>query len=244
MKKAGLEFKLGVFVLVSIAVLIGLVLKTGDFSLKPGYTVRFIFGFVSGIDNGSPVRLAGVNVGEVKEIRVVRNAQAQTQVEIISWIEQGAYIEEDAEVRINSLGLLGEKYVEILPGTSGAKTLGDGGTLIGKTPVVMEKVTESGNRLINKIELTMDSINEVVADPEFRKTVRGAFRGADRFTNNLMQVSEDLKESSASARIVLARLRDGEGTIGRLLTNDAIAKDIEAMVKDLKAHPWKLFKKS
>lgn len=243
MRKVGLEFRVGIFVLAAIAILAGLVMKTGDFYLKPGYTVRFIFSFVSGIDSGSPVRLAGVNVGEVKQIHVVRDSEGQTQVEVIAWIAQGAYIEEDAEARINTLGLLGEKYVEVLPGTSGAKTLSDGGTLVGKTPIVMEKITESGNRLINKLETTVDHVKEVVSDPEFKASVKNTFVDADKFTRNLMEASDDLKESAKSARIVLAQMREGKGTIGRLFMDDTIAKDFEALVKDLRAHPWKLLKK-
>ncbi len=243
MKKAGLEFKVGIFVITALAVLMALVFKTGDFYLKPGYTVRFIFSFVSGIDSGSPVRLAGVNVGEVKTINVVRDAEGQTQVELIAWISQGAYIEEDAEVRINSLGMLGEKYVEILPGTSGMKVLSDGGMLVGKDPVGFEKITENGNRLISKLELTVDNINEVVQDPEFKSAVKNTFTDADKFVRNMMEASDDLKDAAKSARILLGKARDGQGTIGRLFMDDTIAKDFEAFVKDVKAHPWKLLKK-
>ena len=50
MKKANLEFKVGIFVFFAGVVLITLVFKAGDFYMKPGYTVHFIFDFVSGID--------------------------------------------------------------------------------------------------------------------------------------------------------------------------------------------------
>src|SRR3990167_2600806 len=139
MKKESLELKVGIFVFLGLAALSLLVFKAGDFYMKPGYTVRFIFDFVSGIDKGSVVRLAGVNVGEVSGIHIIRNEEGATQAEVMARIEQGVTIEEDADVRINTLGLLGEKYVEILPGTTGNKLLGDGDTLGGKTPILLEK---------------------------------------------------------------------------------------------------------
>ncbi len=250
MKKSNLEFKVGVFVLASLVALAWLVVKAGDFSLKPGYTVRFMFDSVSGIENGSPVRLAGVPVGEVKDIKVIRSRDGETQVEIGAWIAQGAYVEDDAEIRISSLGLLGEKYVEITPGTAGKRVLSDGGTLVGREPVNMEKLTESGNRLVQKIEYTVDNVNHVVADPTFQNTVRGtfgkaegAFGSADAVLKDLHEASADLKEAAESLRVVTARLRDGEGTVGRLLKDDTIARDLEAFVKDIKAHPWKLLKR-
>lgn len=244
MKKANLEFKVGIFVFFALAFLVMLVLRTGDFYMKPGYTVRFIFDFVSGVDKGSPVRLAGVNVGEVTDIKIIRNSEGSTEAEVTCLINQGVYIEEDADVRINTLGLLGEKYVEILPGTTGNKMMANGSVLTGKTPVLLEKITESGNRLINKIEHTVDNINDVVADPKFKESVKNTFGNAERVTKNLESTTDDLKDAAKSARIVLARMRDGEGSIGRLLKNDQMAKDLEDFVKDIKDHPWKLLKRN
>ena len=195
MKKAGLELKVGIFVLIALAGLATLVFKAGDFYLKPGYTIRIIFYFVSGVDKGSPVRLAGVNVGEITEVHITRNAEGATQAEMMAWIMKGASIEEDAEARINSLGLLGEKYVEIIPGTGGNKILSDGGTLIGKTPAAPETITESGSRLINKIEYTFDNVNEVVADPKFKVSLKNTFGNAEGMTQNLREATDDLKDA-------------------------------------------------
>lgn len=244
MKKAGLEFKVGIFVVIGFAVLVGLVFKTGDFYWKPGYTVRFIFRSVSGIDAGSPVRLAGVPIGEVKRIGVIRDAEGQTQVEAIAWITQGVFIEEDAEVRISMMGLLGEKYIDVMPGTGGAATLGAGGSVLGRESVGFEKITESGDRLLNKMEYAMDNVNELVANPDFKKGLRDTFIQADKLTANLLEATDDLKEAAKSARVILGNAKEGKGTIGRLFMDDTIAKEFEAFVKDVKAHPWKLLKKS
>ena len=129
-----------------------LVAKAGDFYLKPGYTVRFVFNFVSGVDTGSPVRVAGVTVGEVKEIHVIRSADGRTRVEAKAWIEQGGAIEEDAEARVNSIGLLGEKYIEVIPGTPGIAVLKNGSVLVGKSPIAFGQLADSGGRLIEKME--------------------------------------------------------------------------------------------
>ena len=243
MKKTNLEFKVGLFVFTAIAVLCMLIFKTGDFYVKPGYRVSFVFDFVSGVDQGSPVRLAGVNVGEVVGIKIFRNANGATRAEVTCRIQQGIPIEDDADVRINTLGLLGEKYVEILPGTTGNTVLTDGGVVDGKNPILLEKITESGNRLLNKIEKTVDNLNEIVADPKFKDSVKGTFSNAESVAKNLQETTDDLRDAAKSARIVLGRLRDGQGTVGKLLKDDTMARDLEAFVADIKAHPWKLLKK-
>ena len=244
MKKVNLELKVGLFVILALAGLAWLVFKSGDFYLKPGYTVRLIFNFVSGVDKGTPVRLAGVNIGEVTAIYIVRNAAGESQVEVSARINQGALIEEDADVHISSNGLLGEKYIEILPGTSGKPTLAEGSTLPGRGPVGLEKLTESGNRLISKLESAVDNVNEVVGDPAFKSSVKKTFVNAAEVGDNLKETTGDLKDAMKSAKIVLGRLRDGEGTIGRLLKDDTIAKNLEAFSEDIKQHPWKLLKRN
>ena len=250
MKKAGLEIKVGLFVIAALGILFYLVFRSGDFYMKPGYTVRFVFSFVQGIDKGTPVKLAGVTVGEVKEIHVVRNPKGETQVEVGAWIAQGVAIEDDAKAVIKSLGMLGEKYIEIIPGTPNYKLIANGSTLIGKNPFAIEDIAEGTRQLIAQLQSVSENINGVVGDPEFKSAIKGTFVNADRaFSDadvtikNFTQASEDLKQAASSAKIVLGRMRDGEGTVGRLLKNDQIARDLEAFTADIKEHPWKLLKK-
>ncbi len=250
MKNSKLEWKVGLFVLIALAGLSWLVFRSGDFYMRPGFTVKFIFDSVRGIETGSAVALSGVKVGEITAINIVRTPEGRTQVEALARLDQGTLIEEDAEVRINSEGMLGEKYVEILPGTAGAKSVVEGGTLPGKPPVVLDRIAESGNRLINKMETAVDNLNQIVSDPAFKESVKGTFGGAsDTFgdakivAKNMVQASADLKEAAASAKVVFGRLQKGEGTVGRLLQSDKMARDLEAFAAEIKAHPWRLLKR-
>lgn len=242
-KKAGAEFKVGLFVIIALAILVGLVVRAGDFYMKPGYTLHLFFNAINGLEVGSPVRLAGVNVGEVKGIRVVRDSNGHTQVQIDALINQAVYIEEDARMRIDSLGFLGEKYIEILPGTKVDKLLANGGMLTGEAPKGMDAMVDAGGRLVQSLQTVADHMNDIVGDPQFKESAKSTFVDADKAAKNFVQISEDLKDAAASAKIVLGRMRDGEGTVGRLLKDDKIAKDLEAFVEDIKAHPWKLLKR-
>jgi len=53
-----------------------------------------------------------------------------------------------------------------------------------------------------------------------------------------------MREMADAAGVVMARLRDGEGTIGKLLVEEKIYNDLEVLVDDIKRHPWKLFHKT
>ena len=142
------------------------------------------------------------------------------------------------------MGFLGEKYIEIHPGTPGARSLPRGGTLVGKQLTGMDDLFDSGQQLIKKMEYAVEEIREVTGNEEFKKSVKGTFTNSDKVMQNLAETSEDLKDAAKSARIVLGRMRDGEGTIGKLLTDDKVMKDLEAFVADIKKNPWKLLKKN
>ena len=95
---------------------------------------------------------------------------------------------------INTLGLLGEKYLEVFPGES-KRFLEDGSVLAGIDPISTETMTM------------------------------------------------ELMELLGSFKVVAKRLEEGEGTVGRFLTDESVYENIEAFTEDIKENPWKLMNK-
>jgi hypothetical protein len=97
---------------------------------------------------------------------------------------------------VNTLGLLGEKYIEIMPGKDYSNFLAPKQTLVGVDPIPMQEVS-------------------VLA------------KG----------IAQNLNEG-------LLKIINKEGTVGKLLYDDTIYKELEALVVDIRKHPWKLFWKT
>lgn len=231
MTKANFEVKVGLFVMIGILLLSVLVFSIGDFYLKPGYYLKLLFHFANGVEVSAPVRLAGVKVGEVKDIQVKSDPVTQnTQVEILIWLDRDVKVERDAKVYINTLGLLGEKYIELIPGKYGADTFKDGELIIGEDPISMEKLTELGYKILDKLNLTVDSINKVVGDSELQNSVKETLVNA--------------KEVTAALKSILEKIDRGEGNLGKLLNDDDIYNEADDLVRDLRRNPWKLLYKS
>lgn len=181
------ELKVGVFIMIGITILFLIVFSVGDINLsKTGYKIRVLFNFASGIGPSAPVRLAGVGVGQIQGIRLINEGGNKTKAELTVWIQDNAKIEEDSLVTINTLGLLGEKYLEILPGTPGSPLVKTNGTLIGKDPVPMEKVTENLANL-------SDSINVIVDKLKRGEGTIGKLLMDDSIYNNLEGFTADIK---------------------------------------------------
>jgi phospholipid/cholesterol/gamma-HCH transport system substrate-binding protein len=218
------EFKVGTFILIGIGLLFFIVFSIGDiYFAKPGYHLKFMFNFAGGIGPSAPVRLAGVGAGQVEGIQLIYDEkEKRTKAQVYAWIQDSVHIENDAVVTINTLGLLGEKYLEIYPGTSGKPFLRDNDTIVGKDPVPMEKITDNLAKL-------SDSVTTIVSRLEAGEGTIGKLLVSDKVYMNIEEFT--------------AKLNKGEGTLGQFMTNDSVYRNFEAFSEDIRKHPWKLLSK-
>lgn len=220
--KSKVEMSVGIFVFGGLVILMIFVFMVGKFQTWVSrYQVSFIFNFASGVKVGAPVRFAGVDVGEVKEIKFIVLPQSKKhQVDIICWVKKGNIIPVDSTIWVNTLGLLGEKYIEIMPGEDYTNILEENQSLVGKDPIAMHEVAQLAKDLLANMNAAVDKL----------QTGQGTL-GRLFYDDALYKEIEEA-------------LRSKQGTIGRLLYDDSLYKEIEDFVLDLKLHPWKLLQKT
>lgn len=196
--KTKLELKVGIFTFIGLVILVIFILSIGGFKTwSSGYNINFNFNFVNGVKVGAPVRFAGVDVGEVKGVKLEFMPQEnRSNVRLDVWIRSIIKIPPDSTVWVNTLGLLGEKYVEIIPGKDYANPLKDGQSLAGIDPLPIHEI-------FNRAENIMRNLDEG-----------------------------------------LAQIRNKEGSLGKLVYDDKIYNELEALVTDVRKNPWKLFFKT
>ncbi len=214
--KSKIEFKVGLFVFAGLVILMIFVLYIGDFkNTLSTYKAFFTFNFINGVKVGSPVRFAGVDVGEVKTISFVFPVKGERpKVRMECMISRSIKIPLDSTVWVNTLGILGEKYIEIMPGKDFNKVLADGSTMAGNDPFAMQEFGELARSVATKLDSTLSGINEV----------------ADSVKNLTLNLDDGI-----------TRIKNGEGTVGKLMYKDDLYLELEDLVRDIKAHPWKLF---
>src|SRR3989338_5576211 len=152
--KTSLELKVGAFVFLGLAILAAFVLSIGGFKTwASGYQVNFIYNFVNGIKIGAPVRFAGVDVGEVKRINFIYpDGKDMAKIQVVSWIKKNVRIPRDSTVWVNTLGLLGEKYIEIMPGNDYTHCLAANESFDGIDPIAMHEVFRLGKGIITTLD--------------------------------------------------------------------------------------------
>jgi phospholipid/cholesterol/gamma-HCH transport system substrate-binding protein len=122
-RERGLEFKVGLLIVIATGVLVAFIFVLGNFSLKSGFTLRVDYDYIGSLQAGAPIKISGIKVGKVEDVhfwggKIDPKTGKRVQVRVDAWIEDGARdsIRRDAEFFINTAGVLGEQYLEIVPG--------------------------------------------------------------------------------------------------------------------------------
>ncbi|MFH0855546.1 MAG: MlaD family protein [Candidatus Omnitrophota bacterium] len=158
--KTKLEMKVGIFVFIGLIILVIFVLSIGGVKTwASGYRVNFVFRFVNGVKIGAPVRFAGVDSGVVKSIKVLYDPKdLYTKVRVTCWVNRNANIPLDSKIWVNTLGLLGEKYIEIIPGNDYSKLLVEGGDLYGEDPLPMNEIMRTAKNITDNLNTGIERI--------------------------------------------------------------------------------------
>jgi phospholipid/cholesterol/gamma-HCH transport system substrate-binding protein len=197
-KSKSLELKVGIFVFFGLVILTWFVLWIGDFKIiKHGYHVRVSFGFSNGIKVGAPLRLAGVDVGEVKEIKLTHDASGKTIIYLTTWLDSNTQIPRDSRAWVNTLGLLGEKYLEIIPGKDYKNVMKEDDCLVGEDPTSVQEVTDLAKDVALQAKDTLSSLQSVLTNVdgvlEGKGTI-GKFLTDDTLYTDLEEMFADLKK--------------------------------------------------
>jgi phospholipid/cholesterol/gamma-HCH transport system substrate-binding protein len=220
MKKqgVGLEVKVGIFVLIGLVVLgyMTLRLERNQFKTVDGVEVAALFDTASGLVKNSPVQIAGIEVGRVKDIVLDGNKAKVTMI-----VRKGIQIHGDAQAVLRTQGVLGDKYVEISPGSEKAPLLLAGG-VIGDTrsTIELDHILAKALPAMDNINSVTQSLNEVLGTEEGKNTLKETFA-------NVRKTTEDV-------RSITLGLTQGEGTVGKLIKDDTLYRDMQATVSGLK----------
>jgi len=137
MRRSTLDLAVGVFVLIGILALAWLSVKLGRVDLfgGGGYVLNADFPSVGGLKVGSPVEIAGVQIGSVDAIKLVDD-----QARVVMSIRSGVKLQDDSIASIKTKGLIGEKFVRISPGGSDRSIPPNGRIREVEPPVDLEEL--------------------------------------------------------------------------------------------------------
>ena len=205
-----------VFALVLVAVAYWMV---GSLRLSgKTYDMQVVFRDVQGIAAGAPVMMAGVRIGSVQKISLTPASRALVELRI----NQDCRIPAGSLVRISSVSLLGDRFVEFLPGPPGGKKLRPGRTLQGTEATSLDDLLGRVSNVLDRMDSVGQSVQSLLTDRRLR--------------DGLHATVDNLNAATASAALLVRHIDSitgaNEGAVRTVAANLTLATQKMASAAD------------
>ena len=239
---ASREVRVGLFLVVAFLILIALFELLGKdtiFSSMVDYKTSFKS--IPGLKVGDPVRLAGVDVGTVRDIRVIG-----ARVEVDFRVKPGTPIKTDSTATIKLTSLLGTNFLDITFGSPPAQAAPPGSLLQSVEPPDMNTLMARLNDAAGDIQVLAKQMSEGLG--KSFEPITSAFQSMDKIAKQIEKgqgtlgkliANDDLYREiqglATNMNKFSQQLARGEGTLGKLMTDDSLYKEMRAMTVDLRS---------
>ena len=227
-----LNFRVGLFVLITLSlfVLILFFLTGEQRFYEKSYTLTTSFTNTAGLIKGAAVRLSGVRIGAVTDIEFTPNPVGDKVIMVRMKISRDGMsrINPDAKATIRTEGLLGDKFIEVIPGVEKPMAkLPDSLDIESQTPIEFASIIgQSGDLLANIISIS-ESLDKIVK----------AF-GQEENINNISKTLASLRASSEAIQKNLEAIEHNDGILNTMIygeKNKSGKSDENALIKLNKA---------
>lgn len=234
-----LQLRVGAFVLVGLILFIAFVLTIGSQSrlFQERYPLTAAFTSVEGLIVGAPVRLAGVTVGTVSSIHFSR-APGQKKILVEASLDRSVQerIREDSVASIGTIGLVGDKVLEITVGSPDKPVLKPGSLLASMDPPDYFKLLQKGDQILDNVVSITSGLDELLSGLGREGTTRevagtlkslrrvlAEVEGGRGLLHNLIyedrsrKLLDDLAEASASLKRLVTSIEGGDGLLHAMI---------------------------
>jgi len=246
------ELKIGVLSIAAIVITAVTVflLTGGKGFFWQRYHLKSRFTNVAGLKPGSPVRLAGVDVGDVDAVDLYGD-----QVEVVFQVNKiyRDRITTASIARLGSVSLLGESAVDISPAGTGTPIPEWGYVPQGKAPAQLSDITEQANQgvaeltgLIKDIRTGRGTVGKLMTDEQLYAELNRFVLSANALTSGIQQgrgtlgrlvtdprAAQALEASLQNLEVMTRQLNAGEGSLGKLLHDDSFSRSLTSATTNL-----------
>lgn len=215
------KIKMGIFISIGLALFFAGIYYIGmrQQMFTGTFHISAVFNDVSGIQAGNNVRLSGVNIGTIENIKIISKSSVRVTMTIDE--SERKFITKDAEADITTEGLMGNKILVIIPGTGELKEIENNDVIAAAEPVKIDDIlTQFKKTGDNSAHLTGDLV-DIVGNIHSGKGTLGKLLMDGTYlkipVENVMKMTQNLSE-------IVGRLHSGKGTLGGLLMDSTDLK--------------------
>lgn len=284
MGRFSMEAKVGLFFLATAAIFVYAWTHILEYGAKETFVLKARFRSVEGLEKGAQVQVAGIKIGSVQDITFDPET-GKAVVEMAVRKEYLGAIPEDSKVFLKTKGLIGDRYIIIVPGKPNARKLKPGEEIkLVYEPVDTEKVLENmglisqdlkvvahevrrqivdekGSKKVDDILTNSDAVfkdlrailarnkdkisttientesatkklNDLVTRNE--KKVNRAVDDLEKFSGTMDKTGDKFGKVASDLDAITKDIRAGKGTAGKLVTDDSLYRDAQALIRDVR----------
>src|SRR2546427_635907 len=204
--------------------------------------LKSYFDNASGLREGAPVRLNGVDIGNVVEIRIVRDKDKQLTPVQVTMKVSSRYrfnLRKDSVALLSTAGVLGETYIDIDSSQSKLAEVENGDTLPIRERPDFQDMVRSGQSTLQNMDALLKRADRIIAFVESGQGAIGIMTKDEQFARKLQNTMDKIS-------VLSDRLEAGEGTAGKLLRDPALFNNADQMlietrqlVKSIRENPKK-----
>lgn len=215
--------KVGLLIVVALAILAAMILNLEEGMGLLGRKAKFraLVEHTQGLKIGSPVRMNGVDIGNVHKITI---GTQTPQVEITFTVQAhvAPHIRQDASISIRALGLLGDKYLEVLPGTAASPPLPVGSTVVGTAESDISHFATNATSTIEKVNAALEQLQAALTAITKGPGTTGKLVNDPDLYNKSRAAVDKLEQISDKGLSILSKVERGEGTVGKLVVDEEL----------------------
>lgn len=191
------EIKSGFLITCAIALLLALVFYIGGYKTGAKDTYQIRFGYVGGLETNAPVYFAGRESGKVNKIEIL--AGEEKPILMTVEVAQNVRLRENSNAFIDTLGLMGEKFVELTPGTADAVYINPGTTFQGTDPIPMYKMIMKMDMLADRMDSMTKSLIPLTSNmntllEKHQEEISSMITNLNIVSANVRDLTADLKK--------------------------------------------------
>jgi phospholipid/cholesterol/gamma-HCH transport system substrate-binding protein len=227
------EYKVGIFTAIGLLIFAYLVLWLGtrevEIFKKEGYILKTRFTTLAGLEKNSSVRVAGVRVGRVKDIDL-----KEGMAEVTMFIYKDVKIREGSKAAVSSMGIMGEKYVEIFPGPPEKPFLKENSYVMGIQPLSIDQIGQTFYSLGEDVKSVGKVIKDALTEPSGENRLKNLILNLEIATQNLREISRSLNSDYPEVRSSFSELAKRlEADLERISSDfGRISKDINSLISE------------
>lgn len=212
------QIRVGLLILIGVALLIWAIYKVGKILdvFADRYTIVTMLPNVAGLRDGAVVTLAGQRIGKVEEIIFIPMNQKRGGNHLLLRMEVDEAAREqirtDSRALVRAQGVLGDKFIDITPGTTRGTALAAGDTLPGATMMDIEQFLVKASDAMDRANLIVDDLRQITGGLARGEGTMGALLRDEALYGRMLGATSELN-------VLLGQINRGDGALSRMIND-------------------------